>query len=92
MEIRDLLLSCIEKCASDLHLTEKEPPILRIDGKLCRTDLPVLSREDLKKIIYSVMSNTQKEMFERDLELDFSLALPGMDRFRVIVVILYFYV
>jgi twitching motility protein PilT len=83
MEIRDLLLSCIEKKASDLHLTEKEPPILRIDGKLCRTNLPVLSREELKKMIYSVMTNTQKVMFERDLELDFSLALPGMDRFRV---------
>ena len=83
MEIRDLLLSCIEKGASDLHLTEKEPPILRVDGKLCRTDFPVLLREDLKKMIYSVLSNIQKEMFERDLELDFSLALPGMDRFRV---------
>jgi len=83
MEIRDLLLSCIEKKASDLHLTEKEPPILRIDGKLCRSGLAALSREELKKMIYSVMTNTQKVIFERDLELDFSLALPGMDRFRV---------
>jgi twitching motility protein PilT len=83
MEIRDLFLRCIEKNASDLHLTEKEPPILRIDGKLCRTNLAVLSREELKKIIYSVLTNTQKAMFEQNLELDFSLALPGMDRFRV---------
>jgi twitching motility protein PilT len=83
MEIRDLLLRCIEKNASDLHLTEKEPPILRIDGKLWRTNLTVLSREELKKMIYSVMTNTQKAMFEQNLELDFSLALPGMDRFRV---------
>lgn len=83
MEIRDLLLSCIGEGASDLHLTEREPPILRIDGVLRRTDLAKLSREDLKKMIYSVLTNVQKEMFERDLELDFSLALPGMDRFRV---------
>ncbi len=83
MEIRDLLLSCIEKKASDLHLTEKEPPILRIDGKLMRTNLTDLNRDDLKRMIYSVLTNTQKEMFERDLELDFSLALPGLDRFRV---------
>ena len=34
MEIQDLLLLCIEKNASDLHLTENEPPILRIDGKI----------------------------------------------------------
>ena len=33
MEIRELLMMCIEKSASDLHITENEPPILRIDGE-----------------------------------------------------------
>jgi len=83
MEIRDLLMLCIEKKASDLHLTDKEPPILRIDGAILRTNLPVLDRQELKKMIYGVLTNQQKEIFERDMELDFSLALPGMDRFRV---------
>ncbi|MCX5708294.1 MAG: PilT/PilU family type 4a pilus ATPase, partial [Candidatus Omnitrophica bacterium] len=83
MEIHELLLLCIKKRASDLHLTENEPPILRIDGKLHRTDLPVLTRDASKKMIYGVLTDSQKEMFERDLELDFSLALPGLDRFRV---------
>lgn len=83
MEIRELLLLCIEKAASDLHVTDSEPPILRIDGKLNRTDFPALNRQDLKRMIYSVLTDQQKEMFERQLELDFSLALPGLDRFRV---------
>ncbi len=83
MEIRDLLMMCIEKSASDLHITEDEPPILRIDGKLVRTKNEKLDKSSLKKMIYSVLSNAQKEIFERDLELDFSLALPGLDRFRV---------
>lgn len=83
MEIRDLLLMCIEKGASDLHITENEPPILRIDGRLMRTNLGILDKQDLKKMIYGVLSNSQKEIFERELELDFSLALPGLDRFRV---------
>ncbi|MDP2943769.1 MAG: type IV pilus twitching motility protein PilT [Candidatus Omnitrophota bacterium] len=83
MEIRDLLMLCIEKKASDLHITEKEPPILRIDGKLMRTNFSVLTREDSKKLIYAVLTDPQKEAFERERELDFSLALPGMDRFRV---------
>lgn len=83
MEIRDLLLSCIEKKASDLHLTENEPPILRLDGKLTRTNNPALNRDDLKRIIYSLLSNSQKAMLEKDLELDFSVAPPGLDRFRV---------
>ncbi|MDD5247260.1 MAG: ATPase, T2SS/T4P/T4SS family [Candidatus Omnitrophica bacterium] len=83
MEIRDLLLMCIDRKASDIHLTENEPPILRIDGKLTRTDAPALSRENLKKVVYGVLTDSQKAMFERDLELDFSLALPQLDRFRV---------
>ena len=83
MEIRDLLLLCIEKSASDLHITEDEPPILRVDGRLLRTDFEKLDKQDLKKMIYTVLSNSQKEVFERELELDFSLALPGLDRFRV---------
>lgn len=82
MEIRDLLLLCIEKKASDLHLTTKEPPILRIDGKLYRMGDELLSSDQLKRMIYSILNNPQKEMFERNLELDFSLALPDMDRFR----------
>lgn len=83
MEIRDLLLLCIDKKASDLHITDSEPPILRIDGKIIRTELTLLNKQDLKKMIYSVLTNPQKEIFEKDLELDLSLALPGLDRFRV---------
>ncbi|MDD2679472.1 MAG: type IV pilus twitching motility protein PilT [Candidatus Omnitrophica bacterium] len=82
MEIRELLLMCIEKNASDLHITENEPPILRIDGLLRRMNLPLLDKPDLKKMIYGILNNSQKEIFEKELELDFSLALPGLDRFR----------
>ncbi|MDD4953293.1 MAG: type IV pilus twitching motility protein PilT [Candidatus Omnitrophica bacterium] len=83
MEIKDLLLLCIKKKASDLHITEKEPPLLRVDGKLQRLDFPIFNKHDLKIMIYSIMTNPQKEKFERDLELDFSLALPDLERFRV---------
>ncbi len=83
MEIKDLLVLCIEKKASDLHVTENEPPILRMDGKLARTDLPSLTKQELKKMIYGVLTDPQKESFERTLELDISLSLPSMDRFRV---------
>ncbi|MDP3142818.1 MAG: type IV pilus twitching motility protein PilT [Candidatus Omnitrophota bacterium] len=83
MDLRDLLLLCIQKKASDLHLTENTPPVLRIDGKLQLVKAPPLTRDDTKKMIYSFLSDAQKEMFEKNLELDLSLALPGLDRFRV---------
>jgi twitching motility protein PilT len=64
-------------------LTENEPPILRIDGKIFRTNLAVLKKDELKKMVYTFLSGPQKEIFERDLELDLSIAPPDMDRFRV---------
>jgi twitching motility protein PilT len=83
MELKDLLLLTIEKKASDLHLTENSPPILRIDGRLILTDFPKLTRDDTKKMIYTILTNEQKEMFEKNWELDLSVAMAGMDRFRV---------
>lgn len=83
MELRDLLMLTIEKKASDLHLTENTPPILRIDGKLMLTKFSPITKDDSKRLIYSMLTDLQKEIFERDKELDFSLALPNMDRFRV---------
>ena len=83
MDIRKLLELTVKRNASDLHLTENSPPILRIDGGLQITDLPKLSREETKQIIYSILTNAQKEAFERDKELDFSVAFPGLCRFRI---------
>ena len=83
MELRDLLMHTIEKQASDLHLTENMPPLLRINGKITATEFPKLSRDETKRIIYSVLSSDQKEKFEEDWELDLSLAIPGLDRFRM---------
>jgi len=83
LDLRDLLKLSIERKASDLHLTENSPPILRIDGQLTLTDRSLLTKESLKKGIYGILSDKQKEKFEQDLELDFSLALEGLERFRV---------
>jgi twitching motility protein PilT len=83
MELRDLLLESINRAASDLHLTSGMPPILRIDGDLVQMSAPPLSADDTKRMIYGVMSDTQKIQFEEEKELDFSLAMTGLDRFRV---------
>lgn len=83
MDLKAFLKLCVEKKASDLHLTENSPPILRIDGRLILTDFPPLTKEELKKSIYGILSDLQKEKFEKDKELDFSLALEGLERFRV---------
>ena len=83
VNINALLKLTMEKGASDLHIAANLPPVIRIDGKLLITDAPVLKSEDTKALVYSVLNDEQKAIFERDKELDFSFSLPGMDRFRV---------
>jgi twitching motility protein PilT len=82
VNINTLLKLTMEKGASDLHITVNSPPVLRIDGALYVTDFPVLSPDETKALIYSILNDEQKAMFEKDKELDFSLALVDMDRFR----------
>lgn len=83
MDLKELLKLTIHSRASDLHLTENTSPILRIDGKLTLIEHKPVTKEELKKAIYGMLTDTQKEKFEKDRELDFSLALEGMERFRV---------
>lgn len=83
MDLKELLKLCVDRKASDLHLTENSSPILRVDGKLMLIDSAPLSKEELKKAIYGILTDVQKEMFERDRELDFSLSMEDLDRFRV---------
>lgn len=83
MELKDLLKVTIEKDASDLHLTEDTAPVIRLDGRLKLLDYPPTDKDQLKKIIYSVLTETQIKKFEQDKELDFSLAVEDLDRFRV---------
>lgn len=81
--LRDLLLLTIQQGASDLHLTENTPPILRIDGVLNPVNHPPLSRDEIKEMLYGILNETQKSQFEQSKELDFSFAMTGLDRFRV---------
>jgi twitching motility protein PilT len=82
-ELRDLFLTTIHQNASDLHLTTGLPPVLRIDGDLSPLNEDALTEEDIKRMIYSSLTEAQKAQFEREKELDFSLSLTGLDRFRV---------
>ncbi len=83
MDIKDLLKAAVEKEASDLHITTDSAPIVRIDGKLIPLNFPKLDKEYCKRLVYSILDDKQKAVFERDLELDLSLDVPGLNRFRV---------
>ena len=79
----ELMRVTIERGASDLHMCVGLPPMLRIDGRLTPTEFPKLTPDEMKKLVYSILTDAQKERFEKNLELDFSHGLKGFGRFRI---------
>jgi len=78
----ELLQKVVEVNGSDLHITTKTPPQIRIHGHLERLELPELNPADTKQLTYSVLTDSQKKRFEETLELDFSFGIQGLARFR----------
>jgi twitching motility protein PilT len=83
MDITDLLLTTKEKNASDLHLAAGAPPTLRLNGKLVRLEQEVLTREKVHQMLYDILTDQQKARFEASHDLDFSIDLANVGRFRV---------
>lgn len=80
--LRELLETMVKRDASDIHITVGSPPILRIDGKLTKTEYDVLGPEQTKKLAYSVMNERQRQKFEENSELDLSFGVESLSRFR----------
>ena len=83
MIIEDILELTVQKKASDLHISANLPPVLRIDGELIRTNLPVLSPDDIEALLFPILTNEQRRTLEQTWELDFGYGLHGIGRFRV---------
>ena len=82
VSLRELLELMVKKNASDLHITVGTPPMLRVDGKLLKTEFDILAPEDTKKLAYSVMNDKQRHKFEECSELDLSFGIEQLSRFR----------
>jgi len=83
INMQDLLLLMAEKKASDLHLTAGVPPMLRIDGELIPTNYDKLTQEMCQRLIYSLLTDSQKEKFEATNELDLAFGIKGVGRIRM---------
>src|SRR3569833_431899 len=83
MDITELLAFAVKHKASDLHLSAGLPPLIRVHGDLRRIILPPMEHEDVHAMVYDIMSDAQRKMYEESLECDFSFAVPNLARFRV---------
>ena len=83
MNIEDLLDEVLKRNASDLQLTVGVYPSVRVDGSLEPLGTyKKLTKESVKILVYSVLNDQQKEILEKDKEVDFSFAYGELARFR----------
>lgn len=83
MDITDLLVFTVKNRASDLHLSAGLPPMIRVNGDIRRINMPVLDQKDVHDMVYDIMNDSQRKMYEDTFECDFSLEIPNLSRFRV---------
>jgi twitching motility protein PilT len=87
-QMDQVLRTAYNKGASDIHITVGRPPCVRIKGEMhSLQDFPVLNGEHTRKLIYGIITESQRRSFEEELELDCSYQIPDLCRFRVNVMV-----
>ena len=69
--------------ASDVHLVAGHPPMVRAQTVMQPLEMPVLTSEDMWRILAGMTNEHQRRHFEQNLDLDFSYEIPGFRRYRV---------
>jgi twitching motility protein PilT len=83
-----LLLVTKKLGASDLHISAGAPVMVRVSGEMKKLPLPgqspdtAMSADEVKRMIYSVLTPEQQKRLEETHELDFSMALGEHSRYR----------
>lgn len=84
MNINSLFKKATESKASDLHIIVGKPPILRIDGELKIIDgEPEITKTKSEELVFSILTERQKNKFIEERELDISYEIPKFSRYRV---------
>ncbi len=82
-DLKAILSDMPAKNASDLHISANAPLHYRVDSGLVKVNDKVLTGNDSRDLAYSMMSDEQKKKFEDQKELDFSIQIEDVGRYRV---------
>jgi twitching motility protein PilT len=83
LNIFDLLRFAVDQGASDLHLSTGSIPMIRVNGRMRKLNLPISDNDMMMSIANSVLSRDQMDRFDEMKEIDFSAKLENIARFRV---------
>jgi twitching motility protein PilT len=81
-KLDDLFRVMVKNEASDLHLTSGSIPSLRVHGDITPLKYRALNDNEVRALIYEILTDDQIKRFEENLELDCSYAVEGCGRFR----------
>jgi twitching motility protein PilT len=83
VDISDLLAFSVKNKASDLHLSAGLPPMIRVHGDVRKINVPSMDHTQVHDMVYDIMNDGQRKVYEETLECDFSFEIPNLARFRV---------
>jgi len=83
VDISDLLAFSVKNNASDLHLSAGLPPMIRVHGDVRKINVPAMEHSEVHDMVYDIMNDGQRKVYEEVLECDFSFEIPNLARFRV---------
>lgn len=82
LTLKYLLRALIKYNASDLHIKVGRSPLYRINGKLIPAKMPELTKEQAESILIATLSDRQRRDLEEKRQVDLSVNLEGLGRFR----------
>ncbi|MBS2021981.1 MAG: PilT/PilU family type 4a pilus ATPase [Deltaproteobacteria bacterium] len=71
-----------EQGVSDLHFHSGNVPIVRHEGELMPLPFRTLSEGETRRFLFEIITDRQRDEFEKTHELDFVYVLDGVGRFR----------
>ena len=78
-----LLAAMSQAGGSDLFIASDFPPSMKSNGSMKSLTTQKLSAEATRMLARSLMNETQREEFAREMECNFAISIPAVSRFRV---------
>ena len=78
-----LLATMRDAGGSDLFIAVDFPASMKAHGNIKPLGTQKLTGQLTRELAYSIMNERQRAEFEREMECNFAIALPGLSRFRV---------
>ena len=78
-----LLAAMSEAGGSDLFIANDFPPSMKAHGNIKPLSGQKLTGQVTRELAYAIMTDRQREEFEREFECNFAITLPDRSRFRV---------